>query len=820
MGITPSLYEWVVGKDFLFSAFDPWERTQKLLIEIQKRSLAEQVLLITGDVKKGQSKVIGMSPSIEKIIVPAKLRTALVIKSFEERRPLQWEDLWADAFIKQHLERSRCHTLLLYPLTLKESIVDILLIVNSSRWSSSSQLMDFNAFASSVVALSLQNLRLYSELKKKNAELKNWASHVEERIEEGTKRLLEKESQYSTLFEGTKDGILIHDVSGNLIEANGQACQLLGYEKKELLNLRWSQLGISDLLPEQMLFFSKISKKEDVNPLDTMLRRKDGSTFRAELSSQRVRFRGTEALQSFIHDVSSEKTMDAKAREVKEKYRVFIESSLVGVFILRNGAVHFANSMFEEITGYTNEELLEKRFSGLIVPEDRKAVEEKETRREKGEEVPEQYEVRFLKKDGERIWCEVRACRIDFDGTAAVLGNVIDISQRKQTQTQLLETQKMESIATLAGGIAHDFNNLLGGILGYASLLLSEMKEGHPYYDDIHAIADTTKRAAELTNRLLAFARGGKYQVTAISMHRVSEGVQKILSRTPDGSIVVETDLEEDLWPVRGDSQQIQQAFLNVCLNAKDAMPNGGKLTIRMSNIDLDTTSAAHQLGLKKGEYVRIVISDTGMGMDEKTKARMFEPFFTTKSTGEGTGLGLSMVYGIVKNHDGAITVDSEVGRGTRITIFLPRFFEEVKPEVKPIPEKAPEKPDKKERILFVDDEEVIRQVVQRMLEKGGYEVSVARNGKEALEIYRKRRQSIDLVLLDLIMPVMGGKETCRRLKQFDPSVKVAFTSGYGIDDMAESKFFHDIGFIQKPFQTEVLIQKVQEVLGKPPADR
>jgi nitrogen-specific signal transduction histidine kinase/CheY-like chemotaxis protein len=395
------------------------------------------------------------------------------------------------------------------------------------------------------------------------------------------------------------------------------------------------------------------------------------------------------------------------------------------------------------------------------------------------------------------------------EGVPSVLGNILDISQRKEWEHQLLEAQKMESIGTLAGGIAHDFNNLLGGILGYASLLMSEMKEDDPYFEDIHAIADTAKRAADLTNQLLAFARGGKYQVSTLRLNKIVQDVLGMLSASVDPSIVIETQMGEDLWSVKGDSRQIHQAIMNICLNSLDAMLGGGKLIVSTDNVSLDTQFTQRHLGMKSGEYIRVVIEDTGFGMDEKTKSRIFEPFFTTKPANEGKGLGLSMVYGIVKNHGGAIHVESERGRGTVVTLYFPRFEEvPVVPAESPVP-----LPKGAHKVLLVDDEEIIRHVGNRMLRKKGFEVLLAKNGKEALELYQKQKAEIAVVVLDLVMPEMGGKETYQQLKSLNPNVKVVFTSGYGPEDRPDLVNGKSVIFLQKPFHTEILFQTIQNAI-------
>jgi PAS domain S-box-containing protein len=804
------VFEWAAGKELAFSSIDFKDRIQKLLVEIHKRCLADQVLLLTWNTRKKACKVLGISPIGYKSTIHPQLQLSLIQKVYEKKRTLYWEDLWEDGFIREKLKESHFETLFITPLNLNKNLIDVLIIVNYSAGGGASQVIDFISFISSVLALAIQNSRLYSELKRKNMELKSWTAHVEERIEEGTKKLLEKEMQYRRLFEGANDGILVHDVSGSIVEVNRIVCRILGYDKKDLLKLGLDRLVVPDYRREQAAFFKRVSQGRRSPNFETMLRKNDGSTFHAELSSQKVRFQGREVIQTFVRDVSIKKALEVSLRESKDKYRILVESSLVGVFIIRNGVIQFVNTTFEEMTGYEKNELLEKNFFQLISADDREAVIERETRREEGDDQPDHYEVRFLKKNGEAFWGELRSGRVVIDGKASILGNVIDVTQRRQLEMQVLEVQKMESIGTLAGGIAHDFNNLLGGILGYATLLLSDMSEDHPHFGDINAIAETTKRAADLTNRLLAFARGGKYQVAPIELNQIVGDVAQVISSKAEPSVDVETPMESELWPVLGDARQIQQAILNICLNAVEAMPSGGRLTIKTSNVTLDESFPQNHLGVIFGDYVCISITDTGVGMDQKIKTRIFEPFFTTKPTGEGSGFGLAMVYGVVKNHDGAIHVESTPNRGTEVQVFLPRFIERPEKAVKP---RVP-KPKEGYTVLLVDDEEVIRQVARRMLEKGGFEVMLANDGQEAVRTYEENKGDIDIVLLDLIMPKMGGRETFRRLKEIDPKVNVVFTSGYRPQDRPEIGHLTDAPFIQKPFQTEILIQTMKDVLG------
>jgi len=804
------LFEWVAEKDFFSDTLDPEERTAKLLIEIQKRSLAEQVAILSWNLNVPQAEILYTVPN-EHLPIHPSAQKLILNKLWHENHTLFWEDLYNDPAIQVHLNKTSLNNLIIHPLYREEYDIDALVIVNHAPGTQYHRILEFISFVSSVLALSIQNQRLYLQLKHKTSELESWVKHVETRIEDGTKKLLEREYQYQALFEGTNDSILVHNKSGDLIEANAAFCNLFGYEKQNLLELNWRKLAPEDQLKIHESFFEKVLNKEQVGTIETVLLHNNGNPIKVDLSSRYVRFRGELAIQTVIRDISRKYLLEEQLRESKEKYQILVEASQVGVFIIHNGIIEFVNSVFEQFTGYKKEELIGRNFFDLIYPDDRDMVSSRESQREKGKDVPDHYEARFLQKENDWCWGEVRASHIILEGHPSILGNIMDITKRKQLEMKLVESQKMESIGTLAGGIAHDFNNLLGGILGYASLLLSDMPKDSPYYEDVYTIAETAKRAADLTNRLLAFARGGKYQVTTINLNDIAKEVIGILSHSTDKSISIEPFYAKNLWTIRGDREQIHQVMINICLNAVEAMPNGGKLVFSLDNVILDESFVQTQLGLKAGDYVRIQIADTGTGMDPKIKARVFEPFFTTRPGKGGKGLGLSVVYGIVKNHEGTVVLDSQLGKGTKVTVFLPRFIREtIKSTISS--ERAPSTMN---TILLVDDEEVIRQVGTRMLQKGGFDILVVENGEEAIQIFKKEQRNIKLVLLDLILPTISGRDTAKKLREIDPNVIIVFTSGYGPKDRPDLIQSGEEYFIQKPFQTEVLLKTIQDILDK-----
>ncbi|MCD6320525.1 MAG: response regulator [Candidatus Desulfofervidaceae bacterium] len=400
------------------------------------------------------------------------------------------------------------------------------------------------------------------------------------------------------------------------------------------------------------------------------------------------------------------------------------------------------------------------------------------------------------------------------DNHQMLIENIIrDISEQKKIEQQLIQAQKMESIGVLAGGVAHDFNNLLAGILGYANLIKVEVSEDTSLYRYAEVIERSATRASELTQKLLAFARGGKYKVEVINLNEIVEEVVALLSRTIEKTIAIHRELASDLFLVEVDPSQMTQTLLNICINSRDAMPNGGTLTIKTFNTYLEERFFPTGDRSRPGNYVAVSVSDTGTGMDEATKQRIFEPFFTTKEKGKGTGLGLSMVYGIVRNHDGYIDVKSRLGQGTTFIIYLPAAE---KKEQRQIEKEEVEILGGSETILLIDDEEVVRNLVKDILEGNGYKVLLAKDGEEGLSVYQACKDQINLVLLDMIMPKKSGTEVFKTLKSVNPNVKVLLVTGYSLNEQAQAILHNGaLGFIQKPYQVKELLKTIRKVLDK-----
>ncbi len=386
--------------------------------------------------------------------------------------------------------------------------------------------------------------------------------------------------------------------------------------------------------------------------------------------------------------------------------------------------------------------------------------------------------------------------------------------ERKRLETQLVQAQRMEAIGQLAGGVAHDFNNLLTGILGYASLALKRLPEQEPVSEDIRQIQRAGERAADLTRQLLAFSRKQIISPKVIDLNAVVDSARKLLQRLIGEDIELVTTLAPSLNRVKADASQMEQVIMNLAVNSRDAMPNGGKITIETGSVDLDETYARQHVGVKPGPYVMLAVSDTGSGMDSVTLGRLFEPFFTTKEKGKGTGLGLATVYGIVNQNGGNIWVYSEVGRGTTFKVYLPRV-EQAAEAGAPEPKRAAPATGS-ETILLVEDDSMVRKLAAHVLKNAGYKVLEAADGLEALKVCGQAGGAIDLAITDVVMPQMGGRELAQRLKQTYPNLKILYFSGYTSDAIVRHGVLEGgLDFLQKPFTLEELTQKVRDALDR-----
>jgi PAS domain S-box-containing protein len=515
-----------------------------------------------------------------------------------------------------------------------------------------------------------------------------------------------------------------------------------------------------------------------------------------------------------MRDITEAKRAEEALRESEEKYRLLVENSNDAIFIIQNRKIKFANPKAKQLSDFIGADQSSNRFllDKYIYPEQRNRVITWYYGRLRGEKLSDTHSFKAVNKDGKEIWVQLSVVPVNWEGKPAALNFLRDMTMQKRLEAQVQQSQRMESIGTLAGGIAHDFNNLLMGIQGSASVMLLDIKPDHSHYENIKLIERCIKSGAKLTQQLLGFARRGKYVVTPCNLNEIVNRTSLIFGHTRK-EITIHIKQNKDLRTVNVDMGQVEQVLLNIYINAWQAMPDGGDLYIETDNVTLDARYNKTKLyRASPGKYVKVSITDNGTGMDKKTLKRIFEPFFTTRHMGTGTGLGLASAYGIIKNHKGVINCYSELGHGTTFNIYLPISSSEVKTiEDKEISLDASLG---NKTILLVDDEEVVAQGCRQVIEALGCEVFVALGGEEAIKIYKENQDKIDLVVLDMIMPNMSGGQTYNRLKVINPEIKVLLSSGYSIRGQATDILNRGCnGFIQKPFNMEQLSQKIKGIL-------
>lgn len=505
--------------------------------------------------------------------------------------------------------------------------------------------------------------------------------------------------------------------------------------------------------------------------------------------------------------------------EKDEKFRLLAENIREVFYILdpRNRKIIFVSPAYEEIWGETLESLYAdyESWTKSIHPEDRQRVVRAFLSGWESGDFREEY--RIVRPDGgiRWIWDRSFPVRNPEGNVDRIVGIAEDITERKNLESQLLQAQKMEAMGRLAGGIAHDFNNVLTVISGYTEMMAKSVRENEPLYKDLGEVRKATEHAVSLTRQLLLFSRRLETETKSIDFNVIISNIGNMVKNVTGENIEMEIRPFKGIGIIKANPGQIEQVILNMCINAKDAMPKGGRLILETSSAEFSELEAKQIPGLNPGEYVVLAITDTGCGMSDEIKAHLFEPFFTTKEPGIGTGLGLATSYGIIKRAGGAIWVDSYLDRGTTFKIFLPKSSEVEKPELKT--EKNEVVLPGNETILIVEDEPMLKRLASKMLKSQGYTVLEAANGEEALKMIREKETSgIDLLFTDMVMPGINGLELAKQIKGLIPGIKILFTSGYAEADRDPKGIpLSDEQFIQKPFNEKTLLLKIREVLDQ-----
>jgi PAS domain S-box-containing protein len=629
----------------------------------------------------------------------------------------------------------------------------------------------------------------------------------------------ESEEKYRGIVETANEGIWLIDNESRINFVNQQMAVMLGYAAAEMPGRQ-----VADFIfpADSAIAGQKIEqlRQGTSDRGEFRLRRKDGSAVVTLYNASPTTNQAGEVvgfLSMFI-DITERKRAEEELLQSEQRYRLLFEQNPQPMWVFDTETLSFleVNEAAIHHYGYSREEFQAMTIKDIRPPDEvpklldnvasiTLAYEEAGTWRHK-------------KKDGTIIDVEITAHDLTFYGRPTQMVLAYDVTERRLLEEQLRQSQKMEAVGQLAGGVAHDFNNLLTVITGYSDLMLRRLDDKSPLRTSLEEIKKAGERAASLTRQLLAFSRKQVLQPKVLQLNAVVADVYKMLRRLIGEDIDPVTLLEPSLGQVKADPGQIEQVILNLAVNARDAMPQGGKLTIETANVYLDNQYARRHTAIQPGQYVMLAVSDTGCGIDPETQVRMFEPFFTTKEPGKGTGLGLSTVYGIVRQSGGHLWVYSEVGKGTTMKIYLPRVDAGAeRDEACSVPTELPQG---RGTVLLTEDEEQVRQMIRIILEMGGYRVLEAPGGAEALALYEQHEGQIDLIMTDVVMPGMSGRELAQSLETLHPGIRVLYMSGYTDDAIVRHGLLdQEITFLQKPFTPEALMRKVREVLDAPPKD-
>jgi two-component system, cell cycle sensor histidine kinase and response regulator CckA len=639
------------------------------------------------------------------------------------------------------------------------------------------------------------------------------------------KALREREEKYRLLFNmGVNAMFLVDNTTTQILECNNKASQLFDYSSKELLSMKMVDLSTT---PE----LTRRACRENVSKQERVYQKKDGGLLSVEVTSQHFHLADRAVHLAAIRNITDKKHAEKALRESEERFRTLMEN--IDAIAVQgygpDGTTQYWNAASERLYGYSRQEAIGRNILDLIIPPEMEGAVAKEIREmaESGRPVS-SGELMLMHKDGSRVPVMSHHAIVKVPGREQELFCLdVDISERKRAEaekeklkTQLNHAQKMESVGRLAGGVAHDFNNMLSVILGHTEMVLEDLDPATQLFADLQAVHQAAKRSATLTRQLLAFARKQTIAPKVIDLNETVEGMLKMLRRLIGEDIDLTWLPGKKLVPVKVDPSQIDQILVNLCVNSRDAIVDVGKITIESGVVSFDEAYCSVHAGVVPGDYVLLAVSDNGSGMDQDTIDHLFEPFFTTKEPGKGTGLGLASVYGAVKQNNGFIHVTSQSGQGTTFRIYLPQH--QVKKPIQTDKVTAKPTPARSETILLVEDEPAILRMVTRMLRSLGYVVIAANGPSEAIRLAHEHIGAIDLLMTDVVMPEMNGRDLAGNLLTTNPHIKRLFMSGYTANVIAHHGVLDEgVHFIQKPFSSKDLGAKLHEILeGKSAALR
>ncbi len=635
--------------------------------------------------------------------------------------------------------------------------------------------------------------------------------------------LQQSEERLATIFKLAPIAISITDMSDGLFrDVNEAFVKLLGFRREELVGRTSVAVGIWADPRDRDGLLRALAERGEVRDYQLRLRTKDGRVRIVRGSNQRMELEGRVVLVSAFTDMTEQREAERLLQESEARFRTaFMTVSDAHYIATRDdGRILEVNDRFGTVFGYAREEVLGRTSLELGLYADPNDRQRMLTELRASGRVRD-LEVLARRKGGDIIPALLSVSELGSGDPPLILGVIRDVSEQKRTgealrslEEQVRQAQRLEAVGRLAGGVAHDFNNILQAISGNTELLLDDIRANDPRRAELEEIRGAAQRATALTRQLLAFSRKQVLQPRVLDLNDVAQGLEKMLQRLIGEDVTLVFTPGPDLGSVKADPGQIEQVILNLAVNARDAMPDGGQLTIETANVDLDQAYAALHPGVVPGPYVLIAVSDAGIGMDAETRSHIFEPFFTTKEVGKGTGLGLAMVHGIVKQSGGHIAVYSEPGRGSTFKIFMPRVAQAAaSPDVGPA---RPRTAGGHETVLIAEDDRAVREVVAETLAQRGYAVLRASDSQMALELARSAAGGVDLLLTDIVMPGMTGRELAQALAVEHPGLRVLYMSGYTDDAVVRHGVLEEgVPFLQKPFTTDALALKVREVLDR-----